>query len=50
VTTRGFTADDCRTVAGLIADVLEAPEDESRRATIAGEVREMMTRFPLPGV
>jgi glycine hydroxymethyltransferase len=50
VTTRGFTADDCRTVAGLIADVLEAPEDESRRANIAGEVREMMTRFPLPGV
>jgi glycine hydroxymethyltransferase len=50
VTTRGFTADDCRTVAGLIADVLEAPEDESRRASIAGEVREMMARFPLPGV
>ncbi|MCD6028663.1 MAG: Glycine hydroxymethyltransferase [Thermomicrobiales bacterium] len=50
VTTRGFGQDDCRVVAGYIADVLEAPDDETRRQRIGGEVREMMTRFPLPGV
>ena len=50
VTTRGFGPEDCRLVAGYIADVLEAPEDDARRQRIAGEVREMMTRFPLPGV
>jgi glycine hydroxymethyltransferase len=50
VTTRGFTVDDSRTVAGWIADVLEAPDDELRRERIASEVRAMMTRFPLPGI
>jgi glycine hydroxymethyltransferase len=50
VTTRGFGQDDCRVVAGYIADVLEAPDDETRRQRIGDEVREMMTRFPLPGV
>jgi hypothetical protein len=37
-------------VAGYIADILEAPDDEMIRARIADEVREMMARFPLPGV
>ena len=50
VTTRGFGPDDCRVVAGYIADVLEAPDDETRRQRIGDKVREMMTRFPLPGV
>jgi len=50
VTTRGFGPEECRIVAGYIADILEAPEDETVRAWIAGNVREMMERFPLPGV
>ena len=50
VTTRGFGPEECRIVAGYIADILEAPEDETVRARIAGNVREMMERFPLPGV
>jgi glycine hydroxymethyltransferase len=50
ITTRGFAPEDCRVVAGYIADILEAPEDEVARARIAGDVRGMMERFPLPGV
>jgi glycine hydroxymethyltransferase len=49
-TTRGFGPEDCRIVAGYIADILEAPDDETVQARIAGDVREMMERFPLPGV
>ena len=50
VTTRGFGEEECRTVAGYIADILEAPEDEGRRGRISGEVRELMTGYPLPGL
>jgi glycine hydroxymethyltransferase len=50
VTTRGFGGNECRVVAGYIADVLEAPDDEVRRERIAGEVRAMMAAYPLPGV
>jgi hypothetical protein len=37
-------------VAGYIADILEAPDDEVVRGRIADDVREMMERYPLPGV
>jgi hypothetical protein len=37
-------------VAGSIADILEAPDDETVQARIADDVREMMKRFPLPGL
>ena len=50
VTTRGFTTDDCRRVAGYIADILDAPDDETIRQSVAGEVRELVRKFPLPGV
>jgi glycine hydroxymethyltransferase len=50
VTTRGFGVTECRIVAGYIAEILEAPDDEAVQARISGEVREMMERFPLPGV
>jgi glycine hydroxymethyltransferase len=50
VTTRGFAADDCRVVAGFIADVLAAPDDEELQQRTRDAVREMMRSFPLPGV
>lgn len=50
VTTRGFTAEDCRTVADYIVDAIESPDDEGLKASIAGQVREMMRQYPLPGV
>ncbi|HLL51230.1 MAG TPA: serine hydroxymethyltransferase, partial [Thermomicrobiales bacterium] len=50
VTTRGFGPEECRIVAGYIAEILEAPDDEVIRARISDDVRQMMERFPLPGV
>src|SRR5215216_2673182 len=50
VTTRGFGTAECRTVAGYIAEILEAPDDEAVQARIGDAVRGMMERFPLPGV
>jgi glycine hydroxymethyltransferase len=50
VTTRGFTAEECRTVADFIVDIIESPEDEDLKASVADQVREMMRQFPLPGV
>jgi glycine hydroxymethyltransferase len=50
VTTRGFGTGESRVVAGYIADILQEQENEARQQEIAGEVRAMMTRFPLPGV
>jgi glycine hydroxymethyltransferase len=50
VTTRGFGPDECRLVAGFIADVLDAPDDEALRLRIAEQVRELMSGYPLPGI
>jgi glycine hydroxymethyltransferase len=50
VTTRGFGADECRLVAGLIADMLEAPEDDTRQKRVANEVRQLTERFAHPGL
>jgi glycine hydroxymethyltransferase len=50
VTTRGFGIEECHIVAGYIADILEAPDDDTIHTRIAHDVREMMERFPLPGV
>lgn len=50
VTTRGFSTDDCRRVAGYIAAILDSPDDEALRQSIAVQVREMVRNFPLPGV
>jgi glycine hydroxymethyltransferase len=50
VTTRGFGREECQVVAGYIADILEAPDDETVKSRIADDVREMMAGFPLPGL
>ena len=47
VTTRGMREADMREIASLIDRVLSSPEDLSVATTVSGEVREMMTRFPL---
>lgn len=49
VTTRGFGLQEIRQVGGLIADVLAAPEDQGVRERVADEVRDLTSRFPLPG-
>lgn len=50
VTTRGFGVDECRLVSGLIADILEAPEDEARQKRVASQVRQLTEQFPHPGL
>jgi glycine hydroxymethyltransferase len=50
ITTRGFAEAEARRTAGLIVEVLQAPDDEAARARVADEVRDLTARFPLPGL
>lgn len=45
--TRGFGPDELTRVGDLIADVLEAPEDEAVRARVTAQVAELTAAFPL---
>ena len=47
ITTRGFTASDCRTVADCIADVVDAPDDEDVIAEVSETVGELTDEHPL---
>ena len=47
VTTRGMTEAEMKTIGGLIAEVLAAPEDEGVKARVHGKVRELTSAFPL---
>jgi glycine hydroxymethyltransferase len=47
LTTRGMGEPEMREVALLIADVLQAPEDEGVRARVRKSVEELAARFPL---
>jgi glycine hydroxymethyltransferase len=49
MTTRGFGADEARELANLIADVLEAPQDDAVLARVAESVKAMCKRFPVYG-
>ncbi len=50
VTTRGFTADDMRTLADMIATVLHAPTDDVILAASSRQVAELTSRYPVPGI
>ncbi len=47
LTTRGMGTQEMATIAGWIADVLDAPTDERVRAAVAGGVEDLVERFPL---
>ena len=47
MTTRGFTEIEAEQVAHLIADVLDAPTDETVIATVQTKVNELCKRFPV---
>ncbi len=50
VTTRGFTETEMRRLAGIIVEVLRAPENESVRLRAARDVVDLTSRFPVPGI
>jgi glycine hydroxymethyltransferase len=47
VTTRGLREQEMHDIAGFIDRILGAPDDQAVALSVSGEVREMMTRFPL---
>jgi glycine hydroxymethyltransferase len=47
LTTRGFDEDDCRTVADLIARVIDAPDDEDVIAEVRNDVDGLCAENPL---
>ncbi len=49
MTTRGFKEEQVRATAHLIADVLDAPHDESVRARVRAQVAELTKAFPVYG-
>jgi glycine hydroxymethyltransferase len=49
MTTRGFTEIEAERVAHLIADVLDAPEDEKVRNKVKKEVAALCAKFPVYG-
>lgn len=48
-TTRGYQEADCTELAGWIADVLDAPEDEAVAERVRGQVQAQCARFPVYG-
>ena len=49
MTTRGFKELEAEKLANLIADVLDAPNDDAVIARVAGEVKQLCTKFPVYG-
>jgi len=49
MTTRGFTELEAEEVAHLVADVLDAPEDEAKLAEVRAKVSALCAKFPVYG-
>ncbi len=47
VTTRGMGTAEMKVIANLIAEVLSAPQDETVRAQVSAQVKELTAQFPL---
>ncbi len=50
VTTRGFGSPEMRTIGRLIIDAISTREDRASQARFAAEVRDICSRFPVPGL
>jgi glycine hydroxymethyltransferase len=50
ITARGMGAAECQQIAGWMADVIEAPDDEALIGRIAGQVKELCDQFEAPGI
>ena len=49
-TSRGFGPDEMRTIGRIIIDAIRKRDDAGAQASLAGEVREIVGRFPVPGL
>src|SRR6187431_1852926 len=49
-TSRGFGPDEMRTVGRIIITAIEARDDEAIQRRLAGEVADIVNRFPVPGL
>ncbi|MFI4922516.1 MAG: serine hydroxymethyltransferase [Burkholderiales bacterium] len=49
MTTRGFQETEAEQLANLIADVLEAPNDQKELQRVAGEAKAMCAKYPVYG-
>jgi glycine hydroxymethyltransferase len=49
-TTRGMGPDEMRVIGRWIVDAIQHRDDAAAHARIAGEVRELVARFPVPGL
>jgi len=47
ITTRGFTEIECERLAHLMADLLDAPDDDRMIARVAGGVKALTAKFPV---
>jgi glycine hydroxymethyltransferase len=50
ITSRGMGVGEMKQIAGWMADVVAAPDDERCLGRIRAEVRELCDRFPAPGI
>lgn len=50
LTTRGLTKSDFITVADLISDILENPEDDKTLSKVKNQVKELTTQYPMDGL
>ncbi len=48
LTTRGMAADEMKTIAGWMLEVLKAPEDQASLQRVRQYVKEMASNFPVP--
>ena len=49
-TSRGFGEDEMRSVGRIIIEAIRARDDEAAQRRLAGEVAEIVARFPVPGL
>jgi glycine hydroxymethyltransferase len=49
-TSRGFGEDEMRSVGRIIIEAINARDDDAVQRQLAGEVAEIVSRFPVPGL
>jgi glycine hydroxymethyltransferase len=49
-TSRGFGVDEMRAVGRIIIEAIRRRDEPAEQARLAGDVREIVSRFPVPGL